>query len=190
MAAVAAEPTEFRRFSDTPREEGELAVGASWLGERFAGAVRVEVVGGDPADGKTVRLDGSYVGVTVGNFMISAGAMDRWWGPGWDGSLILSSNARPIPGLTVERNYTDASRWPVLRWFGPWRASLALGQEEGQLGRRRRHAFPRRPPQLQAALLARVRTLAHRPMVRRRPPLRLRAPSPTCWSARTTAATR
>jgi hypothetical protein len=69
--------------------------------------------------------------VTVGNFMISAGAMDRWWGPGWDGSLILSSNARPIPGLTVERNYTDASRWPVLRWFGPWRASLALGQEEG-----------------------------------------------------------
>ena len=25
---------------------------------------------------------------------------DRWWGPGWDGSLILSNNARPIPAIT------------------------------------------------------------------------------------------
>ena len=126
----AVEPIDQRGFADTPREEGEAAIGGSWLGDRFAAAVRVAAVA-DPADGKKLRLDGSYVGVTVGNFMISAGAMDRWWGPGWDGSLILSSNARPIPSLTLERNYTDASRWPVLRWFGPWRASLALGQEEG-----------------------------------------------------------
>ncbi len=41
--------------------------------------------------------DGSYLGVNVGNFMLSAGYIERWWGPGWDGSLILSTNARPIP---------------------------------------------------------------------------------------------
>ena len=45
--------------------------------------------------------------MNVGNFMISAGYMERWWGPGWDGSLILSTNARPIPSVTLERNYTD-----------------------------------------------------------------------------------
>jgi hypothetical protein len=127
---AAEEPLELRTFASTPREEGELAFGGSWLGRRFAVAAVATVVA-DAEDGQEVRLDGSYVGFTVGNFMISAGATDRWWGPGWDGSLLLSSNARPIPSVTVERNYTDASKLPVLRWLGPWRASLALGRGEG-----------------------------------------------------------
>jgi hypothetical protein len=84
----------------------------------------------DPADGKEWRPDGSYVGVNFGNFMLSTGYMERWWGPGWDGSLILSTNARPIPTVTLERNYTDPfeSRW--LSWIGPWRASIAMGRAE------------------------------------------------------------
>ena len=45
--------------------------------------------------------------------------------------MILSNNARPIPTLSVERNYSDASKWPVLRWLGPWRASIGLGALEG-----------------------------------------------------------
>jgi hypothetical protein len=57
--------------------------------------------------------------------------MERWWGPGWDGSLILSTNARPIPTITLERNYTDAFKTRLLSWAGPWRASIAVGQAEG-----------------------------------------------------------
>jgi hypothetical protein len=129
-ASGSGEPTDLRGFADVPRGEGELTAGTTWLGARFAAAARVTLVA-DPVDGEEVRLDGSYVGVTLGNFMISVAKMERWWGPGWDGSLILSNNARPMPALTVERNYTDASRWPVLRWFGPWRASLALARAEG-----------------------------------------------------------
>ncbi|MEZ5488638.1 MAG: capsule assembly Wzi family protein [Steroidobacteraceae bacterium] len=128
--AAAERPIVLRDFAAVPREDGELSVWAQWLGDRIAGAVRVTAVV-DAQDGQRYRLDGSYVGFTVGNFMISFGQMDRWWGPGWDGSLILSSNARPMPSLTVERNYSDASRLSVLRWFGPWRATLALGQAEG-----------------------------------------------------------
>jgi hypothetical protein len=56
--------------------------------------------------------------------------MERWWGPGWDGSLILSTNARPIPSLTLERNYTDPFRTKLLSWIGPWRASVAIGETE------------------------------------------------------------
>lgn len=126
----SAEPTALRTFSATPREEGELEVGLDWTGDRFAARLQATAVM-DAADGQDVRADGSYVGVNVGNFMISAGYMDRWWGPGWDGSLILSNNARPIPALAIERNYSDAfgSRW--LSWIGPWRASVMLGQLEG-----------------------------------------------------------
>ena len=129
--SAAEKPTLLRTYSNTPRDPGELAVGGSWLGERFAAAVKVTGVA-DPSDDQDVRLDGSYVGVTLANFMISAGATERWWGPGWDGSLILSNNARPIPGITIERNYTDASKWPVFKWFGPWRASIAVGRAEGK----------------------------------------------------------
>ena len=100
------QPSTLRGFADTPREEGELALRASWLSDHFALNLRARCVA-DPDDDKKFRADGSYLGVNVGNFMISAGFMERWWGPGWDGSLILSTNARPIPSLTLERNYTD-----------------------------------------------------------------------------------
>jgi len=125
----ATRPTQLREFADTPREEGELALRASWLTDRFALNLQGSVVA-DPDDDKQFRADGSYIGVNIGNFMISAGFMERWWGPGWDGSLILSTNARPIPSLTVERNYTDPFKSKWLSWIGPWRASIALGEME------------------------------------------------------------
>lgn len=127
--SAARDPTQLRTFSDTPRAQGELGVEATWLGERFAANLNATAVA-SPADGQKLRLDGSYLGVTLANFMISVGSMERWWGPGWEGSLILGTNARPIPGLTIERNYTDPFQWRALHWLGPWRASIAVGQEE------------------------------------------------------------
>jgi hypothetical protein len=125
----AVEATPLRQFAETPREEGELALRASWLTDHLALNLQGSVVA-DADDQKTYRGDGSYLGINIGNFMISAGLMERWWGPGWDGSLILSTNARPIPSLTLERNYTDAFKTRWLSWLGPWRASIALGEAE------------------------------------------------------------
>ncbi len=104
-----------RDFADTPREEGELGMRASWLTDHFAVNLQGSYVV-DPDDDKDWRADGSYLGVNFGNFMLSAGFMERWWGPGWDGSLILSTNARPIPTITLERNYTDPfkTQWSVV----------------------------------------------------------------------------
>jgi hypothetical protein len=129
-ARGTTEPASLRSFDDSPREEGELALRASWLTDHFAVNLQGMAVA-DPDDDQQFRADGSYLGVNVGNFMISAGFMERWWGPAWDGSLILSTNARPIPSLTLERNYTDPFRTKWLSWIGPWRASIALGEMEG-----------------------------------------------------------
>jgi hypothetical protein len=129
-ASVAERPDTLRTFSATPREEGEVEVGASWLGDRTALKLELTLVA-DPLDSQTLRPDGSYVAVTVANWIVAAGYIERWWGPGWEGSLILSSTARPIPGLTVERKFAGASRLPVLRWFGPWRAGGSIGRAEG-----------------------------------------------------------
>jgi hypothetical protein len=128
-ARGSAEPGVLREFADSPREEGELSLRASWLTEHLALNLQGSYVA-DPDDGKDFRPDGSYIGVNFGNFMLSAGYMERWWGPGWDGSLILSTNARPIPSVTLERNYTDPFKSKWLSWIGPWRASIAMGRAE------------------------------------------------------------
>jgi len=125
----AHQPPQLRTFAASPREEGEVAIRAGWLGDHLALNLQGAYVI-DPDDGKKFRADDSYVGINVGNFMISAGLMQRWWGPGWDGSLILSTNARPIPTVTLERNYTDPFKTKLLSWIGPWRASIAVGEAE------------------------------------------------------------
>lgn len=128
-ASAAHEPERLRRFAGSPRDEGELQISAGWLGDHIAVGLRATVVL-DPDDGQELRADGSYLAFDVGNWIVSAGVVDRWWGPGSEGSLILSNNARPVPSVTLERNYSDPfkSRW--LSWIGPWRASIAVGQTE------------------------------------------------------------
>ncbi|HEU5137312.1 MAG TPA: capsule assembly Wzi family protein [Steroidobacteraceae bacterium] len=129
-AAAASSPTMLRTFEDTPREEGEAGARASWLSDHLVLNLEATVVV-DPQDDQQFRADGSYLGINVGNWAISAGLIDRWWGPGWDGSLILSTNARPPPSLTIERNYSDPFKSKWLSWIGPWRFSFGMAQMEG-----------------------------------------------------------
>ncbi|MEL6199743.1 MAG: capsule assembly Wzi family protein [Pseudomonadota bacterium] len=128
-AKYDTEPGLLRGFERRAREETDVFVSAGWLGNRWAAEVRVAGVS-DPDDDKDVRLDGSFVGVAVGNYMVSAGVMDRWWGPGYDGSIILGNNQRPIPAVSIERNDTAPFKSKWLRWIGPWDASFVWGQLE------------------------------------------------------------
>ncbi|NND59444.1 MAG: capsule assembly Wzi family protein [Gammaproteobacteria bacterium] len=128
-AAISTEPRKLRTFSASPREKGELSAGISWTGLRFSYRLRATGVS-DPSDDLIARADGSYVGAVIGNYMITAGQLDRWWGPGWHNSMILSSNARPVPGVSVQRNFSDAPTIPGLRWIGPWTLTALLGQLE------------------------------------------------------------
>lgn len=128
--AGASDLSPLRGFEATPREEGELSASVSWLGDHLAFNLTATGVV-DPDDGRDARADGSYLGLSIGNVMISAGLLDRWWGPGWEGSLIFSSNARPIPAITIERNYSDPFRTRWLRWLGPWRLTASLGALDG-----------------------------------------------------------
>jgi len=125
-AAAGSEARLIRDFEDLPREEGEIAAGLQWTGDRLA----LNLVGqyvNDPDDDRELRFDGSYLGLALGNWMFAAAATDRWWGPGWQGSMILSNNARPIPAFTIDRNSTAPfdSKW--LRWIGNWDLVVLYG---------------------------------------------------------------
>jgi len=125
-AALAGNPREIRAFEDGPRDEGEVGFSLDWTGDWLAFNLAGEWLN-DPEDRKDWRLDGSYFGLALGNWMLSAGAMDRWWGPGWQGSLILGNNARPIPALALERNSTQAFESKWLSWIGPWDLAVVWG---------------------------------------------------------------
>jgi len=117
--SAAANPRIIRTFEDTPREDGQLTAGFSWLGERLSVNLSATYTV-NPVDGDEIRPDGSYVGVALGNWIVTAGWQDRWWGPSRDGSLILSSNARPTPGIAVQRNVSAPFDAKWLKWIGPW----------------------------------------------------------------------
>jgi len=128
---AAARPTQLRTFADTPREEGELSIyAAGFVGERFGG--RLQVTGAaDPDDDRPARLDGSYIAGKFGNWIVTAGQQERWWGSGWEGSLILSNNARPVPEIALDRAVSKPFETKWLSWIGPWRLTTFFGQMEG-----------------------------------------------------------
>ncbi len=128
----AAHPTRLRGYADTPRETAEAGVQAGWTaGDYSGGAIRFGYAL-HPQDEMHYRLDGTYAAWRFGNWWTSIGVVDRWWGPGWDSSLILSNNARAMPGLSLERASSTpfSSKW--LRWVGPWRLTTFLDHMENR----------------------------------------------------------
>lgn len=132
-ASIAAgEAGLLRDFDTVGRENGELRARATFAaGERAEASLSVAGPF-DAADGQALRADGSHATVQLGNWLLSANTLDRWWGPAHESSLILSSNARPMPTLMVERAAAKPfeSRW--LNWLGPWRMSFGISRMEGE----------------------------------------------------------
>ncbi|TVP51902.1 MAG: capsule assembly Wzi family protein [Halomonadaceae bacterium] len=127
--AAANQPRLVRDFNDQTREEGELGLTAQFTGQSWAFGLSGQVTD-EPADGREWRADGSFLAFTSDQWTLGAGAIDRWWGPGWQSSLMLSSNARPVPSVWLNRTNPGASEHPLLAWLGPWQFTVLLGQLE------------------------------------------------------------
>jgi hypothetical protein len=117
--SLAENPRFIRTFENTPIDETQLGAKVSWVGERFTINLQGTVVN-DPRDGDELRPDGTFVGVALGNWMLTAGWQQRFWGPGRDGSLILGNHHRPAPGITLQRNNSTPFESQWLSWLGPW----------------------------------------------------------------------
>ncbi len=76
------------------------------------------------------NIDGSYLATAIGNWALTAGSFGRWWGPGWQSSLILSDNARPVPGFSIQRNKSTPFESVPLSWLGPWQLQAFIGKLE------------------------------------------------------------
>lgn len=128
-AAAAPGRPALRWFGDTPR--GKEEAGASYSGyyQNIAFRFNVSAVYGS-SDHQRARYDGSYVSFAFGNWLLTAGQIEQWWGPAWSGSLILGTNARPVPGISVSRNVATPFHVPVLNLLGPWTITVFAGRME------------------------------------------------------------
>jgi hypothetical protein len=123
--AAVNDPIQVRSFTSSPREQGELEAGISYTGDALSFNINVTRARDSTDDW---RLDGSYFGFATGNWSFIAGYPERWWGPGMQSSLILSTNARPLPQIGVQRLSADGFEQRWLRWLGPWTVATFLGQ--------------------------------------------------------------
>lgn len=135
-ANAASETPILNSFGELHREQVSISKNMGWMSDSFAAELNINTVLKDDAgfaDHSTdVRLDGSYLATLVGNWSIAVGAIEHWWGPAQHNSLILSTNARPSPGVILQRNYSEAFQSPWLSWIGPWQLSAFINQLESE----------------------------------------------------------
>lgn len=127
--SASERPNQLRGFNNVPREEAELSLSYAAIHGGTAYKLQTTYTG-DPADGENVRFDGSYAALLFGNWAAAAGAIDRWWGPSRQNALVLSNNARPVPGIFLQRNNSLPFESPLLSWLGPWSLVMFAGQLE------------------------------------------------------------
>lgn len=140
LGVRVGEPSLLRDYGTLGREKGEVTSTGGATTDRYGINLNISGVL-DAEDGQDIRLDGSDISVRWGNWIFSANQIERWWGPGRDGSLILSTNARPMPAVSLDRVRSVPVNFPVLRWLGPWRFSGFLGVMENHRSDVDRPAF-------------------------------------------------
>ena len=124
-----------RSFGNETRSRFKTGIERSWTNDSFVAKLSLNAFYGVKYDWKGRKdegfaLDGSYIAARLGNWSTSLGKVDRWWGPGWDGSLILSNNARPIPAISFDRRISEPFETKWLSWIGPWSFHSFIGRME------------------------------------------------------------
>ncbi|MDR9827838.1 capsule assembly Wzi family protein [Vibrio sp. FNV 38] len=123
---AGSEASRFQHFGTPMREKGEVTAGISDANDWWAFNLQATYAY-DAQDNENVRLDGSYLAAIVGNWVVSAGYQQQWYGPGWDSALTMSTNARPLPSVNVTRHSPEAFNVPILEWLGPWTLTTGIG---------------------------------------------------------------
>lgn len=124
---LASEPDLLRDFGATARDQADVRAGLDYDGDRVAGALRAGTQSRFEGHDPKLAFDGSYLTVLAGNLQIYGGLIDKWYGPGWTSSLILSNNARPFPKIGITRNSPRPFETPWLSWLGTYQIDFFVG---------------------------------------------------------------
>lgn len=132
---LASSANRFTSFGNDNYDKGNVELSDEFYIGNLAGKLQVNYrIGLDDNpelnQGNDVNVDGSYLAYKLGNWVLSAGAIERWWGPGIDTNLIMSTNSRPLPAMAISRDNSKAFETPWLSWIGPWTLTAQMAQFE------------------------------------------------------------
>ena len=119
-ARYTNEPSLVRGFDDTARSDADMTVSAGLTEEKIDINVSVNYRDNVNFDNSNINFDNSYIATNLGNWSLYGGAIDRWWGPGQENTLLLSSNARPMISAGLRRIDPKPFKTKWLSWIGPW----------------------------------------------------------------------
>ncbi|PKG83812.1 capsule assembly Wzi family protein [Colwellia sp. 75C3] len=133
---LATNANRFTSYGNDNFDKGNVELSDEFFVGNLAGKLQVNYrmdLDDNPElnQGNDLNMDGSYLAYKLGNWVLSAGAIERWWGPGIDTNLIMTTNSRPLPGLSITRDNSDAFKTPWLSWIGPWTLTAQMAQLEG-----------------------------------------------------------
>lgn len=79
--------------------------------------------------------DGSAISWRIDeHWRVGAGRIARHWGPGWDGSLILGTAARPLPSVSLDVASGPLADSELWWWLGDLELSAFFGELEEERG--------------------------------------------------------
>ncbi len=127
---IATDESRFVSFGNENREGSFTKANFSYMGDNWAVKFSPSV-SEDDRRSKNVRADGSYLAGFLGNWVVSVGQQDRWYGPGLDTNLALTNNARPLPSIALTRKSSQAFVMPFFNEIQiPWNLTTSMGQFE------------------------------------------------------------
>ena len=130
-AQTGIENKRFTSFGDNVSDKNSIAVHSSIMYGNFAAKIAPSYTH-DPQDGDETRFDESYIAAFMGNWVVSFGRQNRWYGPTWDTSLSLTNNARPMTALSISRKSAEPLIIPFTEFDIPWTVSTFMGQMDDE----------------------------------------------------------
>ena len=132
---LATNQNRFTSYGNDHFDQGNIELSDEFFVGNLAGKLQVNYRLGlddnpELNQGSDFNLDGSYLAYKLGNWVLSAGAIERWWGPGIDTNLIMTTNSRPLPAMSITRDNSAAFETPWLSWIGPWTLTAQMAQLE------------------------------------------------------------
>ncbi len=130
-AQVGINDKRFVSFGETNSDKNSIAVHSSFMVGNFAAKIAPSYTH-NPVDGDETRFDESYVAAFMGNWVLSLGRQNRWYGPTWDTSLSLTNNARPITAVTISRKSAEPFIIPFTEFDIPWTVTSFMGKMDDE----------------------------------------------------------
>ncbi|MDX2370981.1 MAG: capsule assembly Wzi family protein [Colwellia sp.] len=128
---VGVENKRFTSFGDQVSDKNSISVHSSILFDNFAVKFAPSYTQ-NPVDGDKTRLDESYIAAYIGNWVLSLGRQNRWYGPTWDTSLSLTNNARPITAFAISRKSAKPFIVPFTEFDIPWTVTSFMGKMDDE----------------------------------------------------------